>query len=543
MAVDLGAARERLLDGKFRELFVDVLGWYPPDGGGTAVRTPAVSFECLAEYAGFQVLFARPGRKLHVPASIQSRLVRDTARTLDCDCLVVWASRDFGESLWQGCIRDNPDLPAYRLSHRELSGHMRNILDALCFWGCNPLHFSSSAVSSLLEQALASKPSGGDRDAVRRFPRRRRLFEDGHFASDEELAMVARVTGEGPPRALLRPAPLDTGYAPVNRSQRAFSGGYLHADLLASPDAEKNEEGLHAHLTRAMEGALSPRERNLLTLRFGLDGGGSRTLEQLGKELSVSRERVRQIEAKALRRLRHPKWSRSLADFLSDTRPLPSPWPQFWQMARGRRFGTFKSRAELRLAEFEARRAPAGGWTDDEVIARAERIAEMTEEVKRVRDEEMAEGQLGDVLLRGAAGTVRLTEVRLRAVSDFRRELIAHRPKRELPRAQFEWRAERHIEWWAIQEVRRWIDSGSRPSPQGFSQRRALTQEVTLQAALTVVQLCGFKVDDRRLDDRALWIHDPGMRLHLDALTELGLRFRPSSYRYEGAWVRAWWFK
>ena len=62
--------------------------------------------------------------------------------------------------------------------------------------------------------------------------------------------------------------------------------------------------------------SLTPRERKVLELRFGLEDGRSRTLEEVGREFSVTRERIRQIEAKALRKLRHPSRSRKLKDYL-----------------------------------------------------------------------------------------------------------------------------------------------------------------------------------------------------------------------------------
>ena len=62
---------------------------------------------------------------------------------------------------------------------------------------------------------------------------------------------------------------------------------------------------------------LTERERKVLTLRFGLVDGHARTLEEVGKEFDVTRERIRQIEAKALRKLRHPSRSKRLKDFMS----------------------------------------------------------------------------------------------------------------------------------------------------------------------------------------------------------------------------------
>ena len=61
---------------------------------------------------------------------------------------------------------------------------------------------------------------------------------------------------------------------------------------------------------------LTPREEKVLRLRFGLDDGRTRTLEDVGKEFNVTRERIRQIEAKALRKLRHPSRSKRLKDYL-----------------------------------------------------------------------------------------------------------------------------------------------------------------------------------------------------------------------------------
>jgi len=71
---------------------------------------------------------------------------------------------------------------------------------------------------------------------------------------------------------------------------------------------------------------LDERERGVLQLRFGLEEGRSRTLEEVGREFSVTRERIRQIEAKALRKLRHPSRSRTLRDFLEGAPTVHAPY-------------------------------------------------------------------------------------------------------------------------------------------------------------------------------------------------------------------------
>ena len=71
---------------------------------------------------------------------------------------------------------------------------------------------------------------------------------------------------------------------------------------------------------------LTPREEKVLRLRFGLDDGRARTLEEVGKEFNVTRERIRQIEAKALRKLRHPSRSKKLKDYLEYYRCWYRSW-------------------------------------------------------------------------------------------------------------------------------------------------------------------------------------------------------------------------
>ena len=82
-----------------------------------------------------------------------------------------------------------------------------------------------------------------------------------------------------------------------------------------SPPEAASHTLLKEQLADVLE-TLTPREEKVLRLRFGLEDGRPRTLEEVGKEFNVTRERIRQIEAKALRKLRHPSRSKKLRDFL-----------------------------------------------------------------------------------------------------------------------------------------------------------------------------------------------------------------------------------
>ena len=80
--------------------------------------------------------------------------------------------------------------------------------------------------------------------------------------------------------------------------------------------AEAASHQLLKEQVQEVVGTLTPREQKVLILRFGLEDGRSRTLEEVGREFSITRERIRQIEAKALRKLRHPSRSKKLKDYL-----------------------------------------------------------------------------------------------------------------------------------------------------------------------------------------------------------------------------------
>ena len=108
------------------------------------------------------------------------------------------------------------------------------------------------------------------------------------------------------------PVSLET---PIGEEEDSHLGDFIPDDEVLAPAEAATFTMLREQLIDVLD-TLTPREQKVLRLRFGLDDGRARTLEEVGKEFEVTRERIRQIEAKALRKLRHPSRSKKLKDFL-----------------------------------------------------------------------------------------------------------------------------------------------------------------------------------------------------------------------------------
>ncbi len=122
--------------------------------------------------------------------------------------------------------------------------------------------------------------------------------------SEEKVREVIKVAQE--------PVSLET---PIGEEEDSHLGDFIPDDDAPAPENMASSAMLQAHLEEVLS-TLTPREERVLRLRFGLDDGKTRTLEDVGKVFNVTRERIRQIEAKALRKLRHPSRSKRLRDFL-----------------------------------------------------------------------------------------------------------------------------------------------------------------------------------------------------------------------------------
>lgn len=102
---------------------------------------------------------------------------------------------------------------------------------------------------------------------------------------------------------------------PVGKEEDTRLKEFIKDEVTVSPFDSASQELLKGHIDEVLE-TLNPREQRVLALRFGLRDGRTRTLEEVGREFGVTRERIRQIEAKALRKLRHPSRSKRLRDYL-----------------------------------------------------------------------------------------------------------------------------------------------------------------------------------------------------------------------------------
>ena len=153
-------------------------------------------------------------------------------------------------------------------------------------------------------------------ETINRFNRtQRRLMQElGREPTPEEVAKVLEMDPTKA-REIIKvsqePTSLET---PVGDEEDSHLGDFI-ADQGLQPDEQATRELLKIHLDEVL-GSLSPREKRVLQLRFGLEDGKQRTLEEVGKEFGVTRERIRQIEAKAIRKLKHPTRAKKLRDYL-----------------------------------------------------------------------------------------------------------------------------------------------------------------------------------------------------------------------------------
>ena len=145
---------------------------------------------------------------------------------------------------------------------------------------------------------------------------RQLLQELGHDPSPEEISAEMNMPVDKV-REILKiaqePVSLET---PIGEEEDSHLGDFIPDEGASEPSEAASFTLLKEQLVEVLS-TLTPREEKVLKLRFGIEDGRTRTLEEVGKEFNVTRERIRQIEAKALRKLRHPSRSKKLKDFLN----------------------------------------------------------------------------------------------------------------------------------------------------------------------------------------------------------------------------------
>ena len=142
------------------------------------------------------------------------------------------------------------------------------------------------------------------------------LHMNGREPTPDEIAEYLEDMSVDKVREILRvaqePVSLET---PIGEEEDSHLGDFIPDDEALAPADAASMSLLKEQLSEVLK-TLTPREEKVLSLRFGLEDGNPKTLEEVGKEFNVTRERIRQIEAKALRKLRHPSRSKKLRDFL-----------------------------------------------------------------------------------------------------------------------------------------------------------------------------------------------------------------------------------
>ena len=141
------------------------------------------------------------------------------------------------------------------------------------------------------------------------------LQEKGHDATPEEISEAINMPIDKVReilKAAQEPVSLET---PIGEEEDSHLGDFIPDDEAPAPAEVASYTLLREQLAEVLH-TLTPREESVLKLRFGLEDGRMRTLEEVGREFNITRERIRQIEAKALRKLRHPSRSKKLRDYL-----------------------------------------------------------------------------------------------------------------------------------------------------------------------------------------------------------------------------------
>jgi RNA polymerase primary sigma factor len=176
-----------------------------------------------------------------------------------------------------------------------------------------------SITRAIADQALTIRIPVHMIESINKLIRSTRQYiqDHGREPTAEELSVIAEMPVDRVRKVLkIAKAPISME-TPMGDDEDSHLGDFIADPAVSSPIDSATDEGLK-ETTHAVLAGLTPREAKVLRMRFGIDMNTDHTLEEVGKQFDVTRERIRQIEAKALRKLRHPSRSDQLRSFLID---------------------------------------------------------------------------------------------------------------------------------------------------------------------------------------------------------------------------------
>ncbi|PWB45583.1 MAG: hypothetical protein C3F10_05680 [Dehalococcoidia bacterium] len=480
-------------------------------------------------------------------------------------------------------------LVAQRCYVHEIGQGLLQILRQLCLWDWKPENFTLPRVTGAVETAFRSErfdyytnyfprlaQAEAEAGVVTHHVRRSAWNYQDNIADysleEADYAVIAQVTSGRFAQQIRAPLPLETSISPFNRRTAIITNGLVHADLMAnqttvSPDTAAGHQHLRAKLDDVLAG-LTSRERRVIQLRFGLEDGRSRTLEEVGREFGVTRERIRQIEAKALKKLRHPVRANELKDFLDDS-DANIRWsvgrrsivaPGWVECSSGARWATPRDEAGTpapmpKVSYWQLRRPCAGSLTRSGSLSRRPAPPELVPQGTPSR----AHGLLPeeDFILPAIesahepAAPVLLDEDGF-LIDDVPTPLPAppprpHQSPLDLPGALplFEPPAPREPERElpVAQPAPPPVEPEQLPLLQEPPDQPVSEREQTLQLAVDAFRRDGYEVNDLRPRGGCLWVYDPPMKLahKVQGLRTMGVRFIYAEHKTAGKW--GWWIK
>ena len=578
--VPLNAVRARryLAVSDLRSLFREELGW---DNSRFSTVVPAgdavFRLTGVGEACDVLALEVGPGNDGRIPPAATRAELQRRAFAAAREHLLVFTNAERTQMLWQPPVQpvgSGRNVAAHRCFTSEIGEGLMQILRQLCLSDWPQNRRSLVQVASAVSSAFKSERFEYYYDYYRRLahaegeaglqpaPARRSIwnYTDSIASADFDDAdyhCIGNVLGPAAAARLRPPLALDTTWSPANRSTRLFVRGSVRADLLIADGDGPEDEAFRSTLAGTIAeslASLTPREARVLRLRFGLADGYARTLEEVGQKFGVTRERIRQIASKALRKLRHPSRSRRLQPFLDGPGvQLPvvgGPEPVATVRLREPQEGEIR-----RFAGSRTVRAPWGLLLFDSFV-RVDAVA--VEARRRLAAEAARLAYRAELRARFGSATARPVlsadeSVSVPSAGNASEELRAAPGSQSPPVSAHTPPSQPDLGLPGLFPLfdtpPPTVPTTSATPPSAGREQLPLMPGLTdaaepdqrspaLAAALRDFRFRGFEVEDLRSKGGALWVHDPGTRLRaeMDALRAVGVQFQQSKHRKTWGW-------